>query len=671
MKKFKFVTCLSGLFAVCALLWVLAGCEQPSSSAVPLQEPVEEEKIEGEGEQGQEQEQQQQQQDSTVKMTGILIASPPETLYYALGQSFDTSGLIVEGLYNNDTSRTLGADEYVCETPDTSLSGPKRVRVRAGTFSDSFPILVNNSDSVFNSITVNAPGGLVRYIGQPLGTEGFTVTGNYTDGPRILSAFSVKGYDRTKRGSQTVTLSVNGKTAPLTVTVKVPADAEVSAVLMGTDAANFRYGHNNVFIRGQPLSLANAWFQATVICNNVTAILKSGDGISAADLPGFNPNTPGKQTLTLNLDEKALALDIYVADIAPEVYFDYGFVRHEGDPGGWGAGTGRTEGSYHTPPGKTLVLSPVRFLIGYDRDNQDLGVSYAWTVTPLNGSPALSLSGTNSEFLSITPQAAGTWNVSVTVTGRNFIDGSTVSKSAGTKVICDAGDLSPGTYSQTVKNFSPGQFTESGTGHGWSLGSFGGYLIKTVSPKAQYTIIGNGFGTWMEPGVVWFQEDNNHNNLPDEMWYELNVGNAGAVTRRYSLTYFKSGDGYTINEYDQTIKEIYWVDGKGRAGQINGGWPKDWGVAEKDGAWATYTGTLLGDTGYIKSQNYPDLTVWPNCVDTPQTEFPVSGAIAANGSAVTLTNVRFVKVHTGLFNYGGIFGEISTEIENYSINGTW
>jgi hypothetical protein len=665
------ITRLLGLSAVSAFLWALAACQQPSGTA--WQDPPEmEENAAEEEEQQQQEKQQEQQQDLRTNMTGILIGSPPETLYYALGQSFDPSGLIVEGEYDDDTSRILEAGEYTLSPVDTAVSGPLRVTVSAGPHTASFPIMVNNSASVLQSISVSVPaGGLVRYLGQILGTEGFTVTGNYTEGARPLPAFSVRNYDRTARGLQTVTLSVNGKTATLPVTVRVPADATVQADIRGIkDGPNTVTDVNIVFIKGQSLSMAVNRFRAAVTCNNVTAVLFSGDGIDVnTDIGGFEPGQPGKQTLTLTLDEKSVPVEIYAADIEPQAYFDYGFMRHAGDPDGWGAGSGRTEGSYHTSPGAALVLSPVRVLIGYNTDSTDLGVSYAWTVTPLEGSPALSPSASNGEFLSITPQAAGSWQVSVTVTGRNFVDGSAISKTAHTKVICDAGSLTPGTFPLTTKNFSPGQFTESGTGAGWSLGAFGGYVIKKVEHKAQYTIMGNAFTGWEEPGVVWVQEDNNHNGLPDEIWYELNTGSFSDTTRRYSLSYFKSGDDSTVNEYGQAIKEIYWVDGKGRTGQISAGWPWKYGVSNADGAWAAYTGTLLDDNGKIKDSSIYFYNRWSNCVDTGQSVFPVSDAIAADGSAAGLNNVSFVKVHTGAFRYGNAVGELSTEI--VGINESW
>jgi hypothetical protein len=459
MKKFRVVIRVLGLLLVCGILWGFAGCEQSPGNTGSVEEE-EEEQEEPEEEEQEQPEQPEEPEPVPAVLRGILIGSPPDLLFYALGQSFDPAGLIVEGLYDDDTSRPLEAGEYTLDTPDTSLSGARQVRVSAGDYTASFPIMVNNSVSVLNSISIDAPAeGLVRYLGQALGTEGFTVTGHYTEGDQVLSMFSVRGYDRAKRGPQTVTLSVNGKSAELPVVLKVPADAAVSAMILGMHSVNPISGRNTAFIKGQSLNLANHRFWASVTCNNVTATLFSGAGIDVeTEIHGFDSGTPGKQQITLNLDEHApIPLEVYVADIEPAVYFDYGFMRHGGDPEGWGTGSGRTEGCYHTQPGKKVVLSPVRFLIGFDRDSNDLGAAYSWTVTPRGGTTAsYTAPELDGEFLTFTPSGGGTWDVSVTVTGRNFVDGSTISRSATTALICDTGPLPAGASYYMVKNFSPG-----------------------------------------------------------------------------------------------------------------------------------------------------------------------------------------------------------------------
>jgi hypothetical protein len=327
---------------------------------------------------------------------------------------------------------------------------------------------------------------------------------------------------------------------------------------------------------------------------------------------------------------------------------------------------------YHTVPGKTVVLSPVRVLIGYDKDNKDIGAEYGWTVSPVDGAGDIPYSK-NKEFISLTPNKTGKWNISVTVTGRNFINGETINKTADALVICD--EAATGSYSSGVSSFNyhpaPGQFTEGGNGYGGSLGTIGGYLIARAPHANVYTAKGNAFGAWVEPGMVWFQEDLNGNDQPDELWYEAYIGPSTPntpITRRYSVTFFKSDDPSVKppgNAYGQIHRNIYWVDCKGRTGKMSGGWPGDWGVSKNKGAKVTYTCTLASDDDRINIEHVGNFKLPANIPFAdyyPPEEFPISMAVAADGSPVKLTNVRFVKVHTAVFQIGDVsFGEISTE----------
>jgi hypothetical protein len=47
-----------------------------------------------------------------------------------------------------------------------------------------------------------------------------------------------------------------------------------------------------------------------------------------------------------------------------------------------------------------------------------------------------------------------------------------------------------------------------------------------------------------------------------------------------------------------------------------------------------------------------------------RTRFFVADAVRTDGSAVTLSAVRFIKVQTGALRYGGIFWEIPAEINS-------
>jgi hypothetical protein len=304
--------------------------------------------------------------------------------------------------------------------------------------------------------------------------------------------------------------------------------------------------------------------------------------------------------------------------------------------------------------------------VGYDRDHKDTGVSYSWSVSGGSFSSPAAASG---EFYSFTP-AAGTSTVTVSVTGNSYITGQSVTKTATTQVVCYEGTAVAGAawgLGQRLLHHGPGQYATGGSGYGWSLGSFGGYEVWRVDHKNIYTISGNAFSGFDEPGVIWIQEDRNGNGIPDEMWYELKGSQdyvAKGLNRRYAVTYIDT------NAETSTIdtKLIYWVDAWGRAGTWLSRWHTSWPSR------ITFTGTLLGDKG--QTVPTPLLSNLWGYVDIsgpssghgpagdmhPPNEYPVHRAIRANGSSATLTDVRFIKVSTAVFERTQLFGDKSTEI---------
>ena len=519
-----------------------------------------------------------------------------------------------------------------------------------------------NTDKVLLSITVNGPANKVQALGKEFAKTGIVVTGHFSDDSEkdLSNLAALVGYDKFRRGPQTVSVKVNGKTASLSgITTRIGEEAYLE-IYTG-------FGVKTTFIKGETLTAekANLMFEFKPVNDGYLAGIRNlsleNGGLLPEDfsalVASYNPQQPGKQTLSMTLDGRPFTVDFYVVDAEPAAWFDFGYMRHAGDPAGQGPGAGK----YYAQPNETLVIAPVRYLIGYNEDNSDAGASYNWTVSG-NVDYTTSRAG---ELLHITPKAAGTYTISVSVSGRNYITGSAITKTAQAELVCYTNSLSAGTFTSPLKNFGPGQMCEGGTGLGWSLGSAGGYEVWTVTHQSSYRIEGNPFGNWLEAGVVWMQEDRNGNGLPDEMWYELrgseddNPSQRDKITRRYAITYFKTDDHGSKNEYGQLIREVHWADSRGRAGMIPGGFPNRWGVT---GDRVTYTCTLLRDTGNIATGLYNEMANLSGYVDAIGIDFPVSKAMYADGTPVTLSTVKFIKVQTALFHYGGIFGDVSTEI---------
>jgi hypothetical protein len=623
------------------------------------------------------------------------VASPPATQIYARNQEFDPTGLAVVRVYDDDSEAPLSAEEYTLSQPNMGLPVLQEITVSSGAFKASFKIQVLNTAGIFQGIELASPPAKLRYyLGEVIDPAGMVVNAVYSNGSKAaVGAYVLTGYDRFKRGTQTVWVSANNQTTTFEVDFRVPASAvgwlNYYKAHWTLPTENYEeIMHRVAYIKGEAFDLEKSNLKAMLV---VTAegkgssgiggypevTLSAGNGLYPEDVEVPDFSTPGTKTITVRLDELTLTAPVLVFDTEPSVYFDYGYWRHssESHPG-WGtnmSGATLGNGTYTVSLGRSLVLAPVRFLIGYNQNHENVPVSYSWTVS---GGSYDTSAGTSSEFFTFTPKEAGkTYTVSVTVSGPTYLGG-TASKTATTEVQClpalpatpPAATVSPSfsleNSTAPIRNFGPGQMNwPTTTGYMWSLGSALGYEIwklrKIQEGDTTFEIRGNAFGDglgngWMEAGVVWVAMDENGDGLPNDTWYELkgsddeNPAYRDLVTRRHAIRH----------------EEGYWVDSKGRTGKT----PGTPGIGLPSGAsWVTYTGTLLRDNGNF-TVNYAevDITDW-GYADTFYTDFHISHARQQDGSPANLPWIDFVKVQTAIFRYGGVFGEVSTEL--YSAEG--
>jgi hypothetical protein len=233
-----------------------------------------------------------------------------------------------------------------------------------------------------------------------------------------------------------------------------------------------------------------------------------------------------------------------------------------------------------------------------------------------------------------------------------------------------------------------------------SLGGFGGYIIAGFDHAVQndggynIEILGNSFDGSSEPGIVYVMQDANGNGLPDDTWYELagSEFSKGTTNRKYSVTYTKPASA---------TADIPWTDSDGKSGVIgrNTYHSQNYYPAWAAASTATYgsaagivnvtanslkfTGTRLPDNnkeisatswvnsafewGYADNFSLIDRLAAVDPANNPKAiaqanYFKISNAIDANGNAVSLKYINFVKVQTGINCQDGWIGEESTEV---------
>ena len=229
-----------------------------------------------------------------------------------------------------------------------------------------------------------------------------------------------------------------------------------------------------------------------------------------------------------------------------------------------------------------------------------------------------------------------------------------------------------------------------------SLGGFGGYIIAGFDHAVQndggynIEVLGNSFDGSSEPGIVYVMQDSNGNGLPDDTWYELagSEFSKGTTNRKYSVTYTKPASA---------TADIPWTDSDGKSGVIGRNtyhsqnyypaWALTgaavYGRAEITGSTIKFTGTRLPDNnkqlsatswvnsafgwGYADNFSLIDRLAASDPTNNPKAVaqanyFKISNAIDANGNAVSLKYINFVKVQTGVNCRDGLIGEVSTDV---------
>jgi hypothetical protein len=656
-------------------------------------------------------------------IAGVGISAYPETVFFAKGQEFTYAGLELRFVYDDGTyGRKLSATEYTVEEINTlRLAPPSLARTKSVTITilptpeGDFPpitygVQIDSSTSILTGITMTTPPTKKVYLlEETFNAAGLEITGTYSGGDRNgetvrlkPGVITVSGYSPFRRKTQTVTLKMNGTVlGTVDVTVQAPAGAVLKLNNIQASGASPQSKFlAPVRIKGMPFNAAASNLQAFLTKGGKTYTLSSALGdITDADVSGYDATKTGNQTLTLNLEGNTRNFDIYVADVEPAVWFDYGYRRTLDDPQGAGPGAG----VYYAKPNEKLVIAPVRYLLGYNADHTNAaGTVYSWTVSG-GASDRSYTTSANGELLHITPKTAGEYTITVKVSGKSYITGETVEKTATAKVVCYTGTVArpaDKTYHSPLKNFAPGQHNE-GTGNGWSCGAALGYEVWSLPNGANpLEIYGNPFSGWSEAGIVWVQYDENGNGIPDEMWYEIKGGeddtaNKAIITRRYAVTYFRGPDPYACVKgadgnfyYERSLdlegiwssllasgqpgtRNVFWVDAKGRTGGRVGGWPYGASLSDEVNTYATFTGTLLRDNGNIYEGNYRDLPevgyvdAAAGSKEFKYGHFDVARhAMRADGTNPDLdpARVRFVKVQTAIFHYGGSYGNVSTEI---------
>ncbi len=231
----------------------------------------------------------------TRRHVGIEINTYPSKTEYKEGQAFSQNGLTVNAVYS-DGSRSAVTGFTVSGYNKNTL-GTQTLTVSYSIFQTVFTVQV--SAKFLTGIKLSSKPSKLTYIeGQELNLTGLTVKAYYdNDTNATVTKYSVSGYDKNKIGTQTVTVTYNGKTATFTVTVK---EKTLTSIQIVNYPDTMEYFCNDPFdTTGLRLKLSYD--------NGTTAYATDGFTVS-----GYHSDTPGIQTVSIGYQGKTQTVQITV-----------------------------------------------------------------------------------------------------------------------------------------------------------------------------------------------------------------------------------------------------------------------------------------------------------------------------------------------------------------------
>jgi len=220
-----------------------------------------------------------------------LTLTPPTKTSYALGEELNLDGMVAKLNYSD---KSVGTTAYTVSGYDKTKVGKQTVTVSYGDYSANFDVTVNG----ISSIEVTPPTKTTYLEGQDLNTDGMVVTAVTSDNQRITvpAGYSVIGFNKTKLGKQTITVTYQG----LSTEFEVNVNSVKSIELTKPTKLEYKYGE----------SLDTSGMSVKAIYDdNQSEVIKSDYSVT-----GYDKTKSGTQTITVTYRNQTATFDVTVAE---------------------------------------------------------------------------------------------------------------------------------------------------------------------------------------------------------------------------------------------------------------------------------------------------------------------------------------------------------------------
>lgn len=251
-----------------------------------------------------------------ASVTAIAVVADSVPTEISVGETPDFSNIKVKVLYDDDSSVEVGYTDVAISPLDTSSAGSKTVTVTYKEKTTTFTVNVVEKETVLESIRI-VSGSVASSVkrGKIHDTSSLQVEGVYSNGTikgLPIADVTVSGIDTSTAGDKTLTVTYQGKSADMTVTV---IDITGIKVFTETIANKIPVG----------ATLDTSTLSVTVVYADETS-----ENVSALDLVVGTVDTSSYGKKQLSISYKGFAINYQIEVVGPvslTVLNSAGFVR--------------------------------------------------------------------------------------------------------------------------------------------------------------------------------------------------------------------------------------------------------------------------------------------------------------------------------------------------------
>ncbi len=231
-------------------------------------------------------------------VSSIAMASSPTKIIYNYGESLSLEGASITAVFEDQFINTLDITDAMINSYDPYKVGIQTITVSYSGKTTSFDVtVINNVDSI--SIQFS-PTKINYKYGEAIDLSGAQIKITYANASTQIIAITsdmISGYNANQLGTQTITVTYEGKTTSFDLTV----NNFVSSISMVSSPTKINY------LYGEAIDVTGAQIKVTYADATTATLAVTADMIS-----GYDPNKIGTQTVTVTYEGKTTTFEVTV-----------------------------------------------------------------------------------------------------------------------------------------------------------------------------------------------------------------------------------------------------------------------------------------------------------------------------------------------------------------------